>query len=158
MFGETGTLGKTRQRSLSHTGWKETAVVSIQGWCGWSPASSKGGRAPEAWEAVWTQEGGQNKAGPAEQAGGLQDVRAAPSVRKGPGKVETGECILDLQVETSLASEKWCTAKPGYKSSWVRRERWESSLVKEKAREGSNLRWFGIQRLFSNFKLSMVET
>lgn len=67
-------------------------------------------------------------------------------------------------METSLvsfdrmASEEWCTAKPGYKSSQVWRERWESSLAKEKAREGNNLRWFGIQRLFSNFKLSMAET
>lgn len=28
--------------------------------------------------------------------GGFKNVRAAPRVRKGPGKVETGECILDL--------------------------------------------------------------
>lgn len=108
---------------------------------------------------------GQKNAGPANQAGGrrggvcYKNVGTDPRSKTGPGKIGIGECILDLAggnltgLYERMASEKWCIAKPDYKSRQVWRERWESSLLKEKAREGSSLRWFGIKKRFSNFKL-----
>ena len=58
--------------------------MSIQGWCGWRPAWSSSGRAPEDWEVVWEWEEGQEKAGPEDQDGvGCKNVGAAPGVKKG---------------------------------------------------------------------------
>lgn len=79
--------------------------------------------------------------------------------KKRPGKTGIGECALDLAggnitgIYERMVSEKWHKAKPDYRSREVWRERWENSLLREKAKESYNLRWFGIQGHFSNFKI-----